>query len=149
LIKYDLFELIDSDCIQICFSLFYDIQVEEGMCAYYANKSKNTSNRLYKIFGVNAAGNGTFLPGTVVEVMYNSSKVLITINNQTINRTDITLDLYNEAAQDLGINKEGLVPCKLKVPFIENHVFMKDIYYYFPFFSVIIGSFVVNLLYFQ
>lgn len=118
------------------------------MCAYYANKSTQISNKLYKTFGANAASNGNLLPGTVVEVTYNDTKVLITINNRIINRTDIILDLYNEAAQDLGIYEEGLVSCKLSVPFLENHVFMKDIYYYFPFFSIIIGSYLVNILYF-
>lgn len=117
------------------------------MCGFFEKKPIQTNNKLYKTFGVNAASNGTLLPGTVVEVTYNNSKLLITINNRVVNRTDIILDLYNEAAHDLGINKEGLVPCKLRVPFLENHAFIKDIYYYFPFFSIVIGSFLVNVLY--
>jgi len=115
---------------------------EEGKCAYFANKDGQLSNKLYNTFGVNA-GHATLLPGTIVEVTYNDAKILVTINDHPINRTDIILDLNTEAAEDLGIMEKAVVPCKVRVPFLENHAFMKDIFYYIPFVSVIVGSYLL------
>lgn len=103
------------------------------------------NNKQYRPFGINA-GHATLLPGTIVEVTYNNAKEFVTIKHHLVNRDDIILDLNTEAALVLGITKEGVVPCSVRVPFMENHVFIKDIFYYIPYVSVIACTYLISLI---
>lgn len=93
----------------------------------------------YRSFGVNAQ-HSKFPPGTIVEVTYKRTSALIQINNNPLNSTDkdIVLALSDEAAQELGIKDEGIVPCTVQVSLYENSAIAREFWNLIPLISLFI-----------
>lgn len=99
----------------------------------------------YRSFGVNAQ-HSKFPPGTVVEVAYKKTSVLIEINNIPLNSTDkdIILALSDEAAEELGIDVEGTVPCTVQISLYENSALAREFWNLIPLISLFIGILVYS-----
>lgn len=99
----------------------------------------------YRSFGVNAK-HSKFSPGTIVEVTYKKTRALIQINNVPLNSTnkDIILELSDEAAQELGIKNEGIVPCTVQVSLYENSALAREFWNLIPLISLFIGILVYS-----
>lgn len=107
------------------------------MCAYYKPKNEEISNKMYDTFGINAAH--SVLPHhTKVEVNYNNKKLLVTINDlhHNINSNGAILQLSREAANIFNIKDEGLIPCQITIPLIENNWYLKGLIYLLPYISL-------------
>lgn len=107
------------------------------MCEYYTPNDEEFSNKLYEEFGINAAH--SVLPHhTKVEVNYKNKTLLVTINDlhNSFNSSAAILQLSKEAAKILDVEKEGLVPCKITIPVIENNWYLKGLMYLLPYISV-------------
>lgn len=107
------------------------------MCAFYNPTNEEISNKMYETYGINAAH--PVLPHhTKVEVTYNKKKLLVTINDirRNINSTGEILLLSREAANIFNIKDEGLVPCQITIPLIENNWYLKGLMYLLPYISL-------------
>lgn len=107
------------------------------MCAFYNPTNEEISNKMYETYGINAAH--SVLPHhTKVEVTYNKKKLLVTINDirRNINSTGEILLLSREAANIFNIRDEGLVPCQITIPLIENNWYLKGLMYLLPYISL-------------
>lgn len=78
---------------------------------------------MFRAYGASAA-NAELPTDTVVEVIYNHIKQMITINNRH-NTTGYRLDLSEDAARLLGIEEEGVVDCAMQVPLMRNCMFLR------------------------
>lgn len=110
-------------------------QEQQGMCLYRKPANKTLSNETYKTYGLNAANN--LLPHhTKVEVNYNGKMVLVEINDYNLTAAGVILELSEEAAKVLDIEKQGEVPCIISVPFVENNWYLKGLTYLLPYICI-------------
>lgn len=108
------------------------------MCAYFDAPNEMVSREMYNKYGLNAA-HPLLSPNTKVEVTYNNKEVLVTINDRPANTShNSILDLSKEAARVLDIEKEGLVPCSIKVSIIDNSIFLKIMKSLIPYMGLIL-----------
>jgi len=114
----------------------YREEEEEGTCSYQKPTNKTLSNETYKIYGLNAANN--LLPHhTKVEVNYNEKKVLIEINDHEQTAPQgVLLELSEEAAKVLDVENEGIITCRVSIPFVENNWYLKGLTYLLPYICV-------------
>lgn len=114
------------------------------MCSYSKSKDQATTNKLYETYGLNAAH--VILPQyTKVEVSLKNKKILLTVNDQSAKVNGSILELSDEAARVMDINEEGLFPCTVKVPVIENNPVLSFVKSYSPYLCIM---FLVRLVLF-
>lgn len=101
----------------------------------------NDSNNTQKL----TASNSDFRPGTAVYVIVNQKLVEVHINERFTNTSDHLLDLSEETAKSLGITKEGVYDCQMKVPLFKNCVFMQGFLIGIPVTFTIIGYILFNI----
>lgn len=102
---------------------------EQGLCEYRIPKNVTNVYNVFREFGVSAA-HPTLPADTLVEVSVGQETALVTINADRQSKTGVLLELSPEAAAELSITREGLVPCTVHVPIFENHPHLKDFVVY-------------------
>lgn len=92
---------------------------------------------MFKKYRVNAA-HATLPHNTMVEVTYNNKTINLTINDRFKKKNNVLLELSEEAAKDLGIEHEGLVPCILVIPVLRDYELISYLKYVGFFFTILI-----------
>lgn len=128
-----------SKNIFIFFFYFMITIVYHDMCSFHKQNDSKIKDYVYEKFGVNAAS-AYISPHTKVVVSSKYRQVTLTINDQRA-QTNNTLELSEEAALYLGINREGIVKCDVQVLIPENPMreYLKTAMFYSPFFAFILG----------
>lgn len=114
-----------------------------GKCLYRKSTNDEERVQLYRAYGASAA-NAVLQPGTVIEVIVNHTKQLITIDNRYENTNDYLLNLSEDAATLLGIKQEGVVDCEMRVPLLKNSVLLQGFLIISPVLLSVIGLILFN-----
>lgn len=85
------------------------------LCSYFSPRNISDSNNLFEKYGVNAA-HARYPDTTVLIVDYHGTSLLLMVND-LVPETDRenVLELSKEAAKMLGIEKNTIVPCQIKL----------------------------------
>lgn len=116
-----------------------------GTCSYEAQSSEIEYSMIKK-FGVNGAYN-KLPPYSVVEVVYNDKKILVTINDRNASKDDV-LELSEMAAINLGMGKVhgNDMECNITLP--ESNLFMNVYVKTFLYLSAFSASVFAGLYYY-
>lgn len=105
------------------------------MCSYKEPTDTKFSEQMYNKYGLNA-GHPILPPGTVVEVVLNDKKLMITINDQPSKENGVILEFSKETAKVLDIKNGESLPCNVVVPRLKNNIYIKYLKYFLPYFSL-------------
>lgn len=109
------------------------------MCSYNTPENMTISDRMYNGHDLNAA-HPHLEPGTIVEVILNDKKLMVTINDYTSTENGVILEFSRETAKVLNVENGQKIPCTVIVPRLENSSFYKYLNMVLPyinFFSMV------------
>ncbi|CAH1716789.1 uncharacterized protein LOC114130571 [Aphis gossypii] len=115
---------------------FFSSKAQIGMCSYKEPTDAEFSEQMYNKYGLNA-GHRMLPPGTVVEVVLNDKKLMVTINDQPSNENGVILEFSKETAKVLDIKNGESLPCNMVVPRLENNQYIKYLKHILPYLSIL------------
>ncbi|VVC31881.1 RlpA-like protein, double-psi beta-barrel domain [Cinara cedri] len=100
-------------------------QIIHDFCSYHKQNDNAIKDRIHRQFYISAA-HSILPPNTKILVSTKYRQVVVTINDLPA-KTNNTLELSDEAALQLGITQEGIIPCDVEVLVSENIILVLDV----------------------